>query len=344
MNRIVSILTLAATSMLSISSVNVASFKPQPAFNSSSSAWVVPASGASIDTATGLPTRIVHKASGIALVLIPAGEFQMGSPPDEKDRLSNERQHRRIISKPFYLGETEVTVEQFRKFVRATKYLTDAERGAEEGGHQKGAFASMPDGDREWSATASWHNPFPNLAEYRMRDDHPVVQVSWNDARRFCEHFGLQLPTEAQWEYAARAGSCTRFIWGDSEAGGNGYGNVQDISGRKRFSRWNLSFPFDDGVVLLSAVGKYRPNAWKLRDMVGNVTEWCEDAYRKDYPVDVKDESAVTGESNSARVMRGSSWLDAPDANRSAKRFGFAPQGRRDFIGFRVAMMAESVK
>src|SRR5215218_10045363 len=82
----------------------------------------VAAEGAATDPATGLPTRVVHKESGIVLVLMPAGEFQMGSPADETGRAGDERQHRRIISKPFYLGETEVTVEQFRRFVRAARY------------------------------------------------------------------------------------------------------------------------------------------------------------------------------------------------------------------------------
>jgi sulfatase modifying factor 1 len=188
----------------------------------------------------------------------------------------------------------EVTTEQFRRFVRATKYQTDAERGVEEGGHGEGAYATTPDGERQWTASANWRNPFPNLKEYRVRDNHPVAQVSWNDAKRFVEHYGLQLPTEAQWEYAARAGSRTLFFWGDADGGGKGHGNVQDAAGRKQFQRWT-SFPFDDGVVLLSAVGKYRPNAWKVHDMVGNVSEWCQDKYVTNYPGDGADEQA-TGE------------------------------------------------
>src|SRR6185295_3217348 len=143
-----------------------------------------------------LAARIVHQESGIALVLVPAGRFQMGSPESEPARGKGETQHWRVIKEPFYIGETEVTVEQFRRFVKATNYLTDAERGVEEGGHTKGAFATVVDGDREWTESASWKNPFPNLSDYRQRDDHPVVQISWNDARRFVEHFGLQLPTE----------------------------------------------------------------------------------------------------------------------------------------------------
>jgi formylglycine-generating enzyme required for sulfatase activity len=287
---------------------------------------------------SGLPTRIVHRESGIVLVLIPAGRFQMGSPETEPDRSKGERQHLRIIREPFYMAETEVTVAQFRKFVEATKYVTDAERGVEEGGHHKGAFATVADGEREWSGTASWRNSFPNFKEYKLRDDHPVVQVSWNDATRFVEHFGLQLPTEAQWEYAMRAGTTTKYFWGDSEAAGSGYANIKDAKSKKRFVRWNTSFSFDDGSTFVSVVGSYKPNPWGLRDMVGNVQEWCQDQFVRDYPPDGSDESAA--ENGSGRVMRGGSWFDAPDLQRSAKRFGFAPQGRRDFIGFRVVMKA----
>jgi formylglycine-generating enzyme required for sulfatase activity len=164
---------------------------------------------------TGLPERIVHRESGIKLVLIPAGRFQMGSPESEPDRSRGERQHLRIIREPFYMSETEVTVAQFRKFVEATKYVTDAERGVEEGGHHKGAFATVADGEREWSETASWRNPYPNFKEYKLRDDHPVVQVSWNDASRFVEYFALQLPTEAHCDEVllGRLGGRWQRLW-----------------------------------------------------------------------------------------------------------------------------------
>jgi formylglycine-generating enzyme required for sulfatase activity len=296
-----------------------------------------PADGAVTDQTTGLPTRIVHKASGIVLVLIPSGEFLMGSPIGEPERSNAERQHRRVIRKPFYIGETEVTVGQFRKFAQATGYQTDAERGTPEDSHGKGAFATTPDGiptPREWSTTASWQNPFPSLKDYCLQDNHPVVQVSWNDAQRFCEQFGFQLPTEAQWEYACRAGSRERFFWGDSIDGGKGYGNLNDTSYRKRFPYISSGFPFDDGAALLSAVGSYKPNAWGLRDMIGNVVEWCQDTYQK-YPEDGADETAAPGVGG---VLRGGSWLDHPFLCRSAKRASVFPQGRRDFIGFRVAM------
>jgi len=338
------VMALVSASLMAFGQGSSAAMKAEPASDGLQRAGFVPADGARIDAATGLPTRILHQASGVSLVLIPAGEFLMGAGVGEPVESGEERLHRRLIRRPFYLGETEVTVEQFRKFVRASKYQTDAERGVEEGGHGRGTFAATPDGERRWTAEANWRNPFPNLKEYRMSEKHPVVHVSWNDARRFVEHYGLQLPTEAQWEYAARAGSRTRFFWGDAARGGEGYGNVQDASGRKRFPRWNSSFPFDDGVMLLSVAGQYRPNAWSIRDIVGNVTEWCQDAYQKDYPGGGSDEAAASGDERSARVMRGGSWLDGPDFNRSATRLAFPPQARRDFVGFRVALPAVAFK
>jgi formylglycine-generating enzyme len=306
-------------------------------------AQLVRAEGAKTDRKTGLPTRVVHRASGIVLVLIPAGEFLMGSPADEAERGRREDLHRRVIRRPFYLGETEVTVAEFRRFVAATKYETDAERGVQEGEYTKGAFTSTSSGKspREWSELANWRNPFPWLKDYQLNDRHPVVQVTWNDARRFTEHYGLRLPTEAEWEYAARAGSRTRFFWGDSECEGLGYGNVRDAAGQRRYPTWGAAFPFDDGAALLSVVGSYRANAWGLRDMVGNVSEWCEDAYQP-YPAE-GDETAA-GAGGAARVLRGSAWLDLPDFSRSAKRLAFAPHGRRDFVGFRVALTAAPVK
>jgi formylglycine-generating enzyme len=167
---------------------------------------LVAAPGTTTDATTGLPKRVLHRPSGIALVLIPAGEFLMGSPAsDEQQRRGLEQQHRRVIRHPFYLGETEVTVAQFRRFSAAAKYQTEAERGVPLDVHRHGSFASQPAGDREWSTIANWRNPFPLLRDYRLQEQHPVVHVSWNDAQSFCAHFNLQLPTEAQWEYAARA-------------------------------------------------------------------------------------------------------------------------------------------
>lgn len=302
----------------------------------------VPAQGTTTDTATGLPKRVIHKASGIALVLIPAGEFVMGSPKNEANRLNGEDQHRRIIRQPFYMGEAEVTVAQFRRFVNATGYKTDAEAGTPLDRFTVGSFAAVPHGDRDWSLAANWRNQFPNLPEYRVRDDHPVIHVSWNDAKRFSEHFGFQLPTEAQWEYAARAGTQTSYFWGEKAEDGFGFGNVKDQQAGRRFKDVGQPLPFDDGAALITKVGSYRPNAWGLYDMVGNVVEWVEDVFVRCYPGDGADESAATGDaSKSGRVLRGGSWLDSPTHTRSAVRVSMLAAARRDFIGFRIVKRIE---
>jgi serine/threonine-protein kinase PpkA len=283
-----------------------------------------------------LPKRVVHSASGIALVLVPAGELLMGSPQTERDRSRDEKLHRRVVPHPFYLGETEVTHRQFRAFVEATGYLTDAERGTPEDGHGKGAFAALPEGNREWSEAASWRNPFPNLGD-PPRDDDPVVHVSWNDARAFVTHHGLRLPAEAEWEHGARGGTRSPYFWGEDAAGAEGFANVADAAARRRFPSVNLPFPFDDGFSVLAPVGRYRPNPWGLHDMVGNVEEWCQDVFAA-YPRAGADASAAGGEG--ARVVRGAAWLDPPGNARSAHRAGMMATSRRDFIGFRVAMDA----
>ena len=297
----------------------------------------VAAPGAATDRATGLPTRVVHEASGITLVLIPAGEFMMGSPDDEPDRGKAERLHRRVIRRAFYLGESEVTVAQFRRFVEPTGYQTDAERGAGDGDNARvGSFAQVKAGDRDWNESANWRNPFPNFPELRPRDDHPVVHVSWNDAQAFARHFGLRLPTEAEWEYAYRAGTQTAYPWGDDPAGGAGWGNVADRSAAARFAGWSVVFPFDDGHVLIAPVRTYRPSAWGPYGMAGNVEEWVRDAY-KPYPADGADESVIHDGATGSPVIRGAAWTENPGVARSASRAAMGTSSRRDFIGFRVA-------
>ena len=284
-----------------------------------------PTDDATTDPITGLPTRVLHEASGIALRLVPAGEFHMGF---------GKARHRRIIRNPFYLGETEVTNAQFRRFVDASGYLTDAERGVPLEGHTKGSFAGVPAGDRDWSDEANWRVPFPYLGNPKPVEDHPVVHVSWTDAAAFCEHFGMRLPTEAEWEYAAWAGATTVYPWGDDPADGAGRANLADLARRRRFANTNLWFPFDDGAAVLSPAGAYKPNAWGFYDMIGNLEEWVADTY-DEYPPDGSDESAATD--GTGRIIRGRSWLDGPGMNRPAMQH-FA---RRDFIGFRVARSVE---
>ncbi len=246
----------------------------------------------------------------------------------------SEAAHHRVIRNAFYLGETEVTNGQFRRFVEETGYRTDAESGVEVDGHTKGSFATAPPGaatdPREWSKEASWRTPFRPRATPAPVDEHPVVHVSWNDATAFAAHFRMRLPTEAEWEYAAWAGAKTTTR-GATTSRRCGYANLADLSHEKKFPWANVLFPFDDGAATLSPVGAYKPNAWGLKDMIGNLEEWAQDTYAE-YPADGADESPVMGDG--LRVIRGRSWLDGPGMSRAALQRA----ARRDFIGFRVAI------
>jgi formylglycine-generating enzyme required for sulfatase activity len=233
--------------------------------------------------ASGWPWRVRDKQSGVVLVLIPAGEFQMGSPNSEQERAPDERQHRRVIRKPYYLGETEVTQAQWQR-------VTGSNRSSFQG------------------------------------TDNPVEGVSWDDVQLFLQKTALRLPSEAEWEYACRAGTTTPFSFGGTmstrEANYDGnytYGNGSKGEYRQR----------------TVAVGTLGKNAWGLFDMHGNVREWCADGYEAEYPGDGADESPVLA--GAARVVRGGSWNDVPRSCRAAGRNGNEPADRGGGVGFRAA-------
>ena len=247
---------------------------------------------------SGFAPRVVHEASGVTFHFSGA----------------------RWGETPFYISETEVTTGQFRKFVEATGYKTDAERGVDDGnGHGVGTFTALPEGEREWSKTTTWRTAFDRFATFKLTDDYPVMHVSWNDAQAFVKHYGLRLPTEAEWERVARAGARTLYPWGDDPKDGTGWANVRDQSAAKIYGQPEICFPFNDGTPIVAKVAQYKPNAWGLYDVIGNVAEW------------------VDGSENGARILKGGAWNDYPDGASLKSRAGMTPASRRDFIGFRVA-------
>ena len=225
-------------------------------------------------------------------VLIPAGKFTMGSPESEKGRHTNEVQHEVEIKEPFFLGIHEVRVRDFRAFVEDDGYKAEAEKA----------------GDKR-----TWTNP-----EIAQAEDHPVVLVSWNDAQAFCawlskkEGEKYRLPTEAEWEYACRAGTKTRFHNGDDDDAG-----LREVA--------------NVGNSTTTPVGQFGPNAFGLFDMHGNVYEWCEDLYEK---------------GDAGRVIRGGGWdwCDYRGNCRSAFRGRYEPSKRLNYLGFRVARVSSGAE
>jgi formylglycine-generating enzyme required for sulfatase activity len=291
---------------------------------------------------------------GMELVLIPAGEFDMGShePAMDLAKVFNLKPewiedqyplHHVRISRPFYLGQCEVTVGQFRTFVEVTGHQTEAETDAEGGW----GFA----GDKaEQKPKFNWRNPgFPQTEEQ------PVVNISWSDAKAYCDWLTrtegrtYRLPTEAEWEYACRAGTGTRFSCGDLAEGLEGHANVADRELKKKLERLPKQkvageriTDIDDGFAYTAPVGSLMPNKFGLHDMHGNVWEWCADWYDKGYynkspPVD-----PVNTKAGLLRVYRGGSWYVPGWSCQSAVRIAAAPSYRRFDLGFRVAADASA--
>ena len=256
----------------------------------------------------------------------PPGTFTMGSPMSEERRDDDERQHEVRLTKGFWVCEVPVTVAAFRKFVDETGYKTEAEKAGDKYTWLKPGFS----GDIEYS--------------FEQKLSHPVVCVSWNDAQSYIKWANekyapsgmkIQLPSEAHWEYACRAGSKTAYWWGNAPEDGKGKANVADASAKKKFPDWS-TFSFVDGYVYTSPVGSFEANAWGLYDMHGNVWEWCSDWYG-DYPSG--DATDPTGPQNgSSRVYRGGGWDSTSGNCRSADRGRNTPEYRSICLGFRLEL------
>jgi sulfatase modifying factor 1 len=283
------------------------------------------------------------------LVLIQPGEFMMGSResaeelakayekyvPDIKPGYFQEEYpyHRVRITKPFYLGAYEVTVGQFRKFVEDSAYKTDAEKDG------KGGYGIDPaDGKFGQKPEYTWRSP-----AFAQTDEHPVVNVSWNDAVAFCEWLSrkegktYRLPTEAQWEYACRGGTNTRYWSGDDPETLMYVGNVADATAKAKFPDWKYTILNSDGYVFTAPVGQFRANPFGLYDMHGNVYEWCADWYDAAYYGKSSPDDPTGSDSGASRVLRGGSWVDWPYYSRSADRIRYAPDYRNYNTGFRVS-------
>lgn len=327
------------------------------------------------EPATGGQSAIAEQAPGPGLVnsigmkfaKIPAGEFLMGNhespehlaqsfPQYEAWRLKLADElplHRVRITHAFYMGAETVTVGQFKQFVAATNYLTDAEHDGPitipepgsnrpirkgPGGYGYNADTDTFDTDRNPKHT--WRDPgFP------QSDNHPVVNVSFNDAVAFAdwlsrkEHKTYRLPTEAEWEYCCRAGTTTRYWAGDDPQALPTIANLYDAATAKKFPEWSkYALSGSDGFVFTAPVGSFKPNPFGLYDMHGNAWQWVSDWYAADYYAHSPVDDPRGPASGRRHVRRGGAWLTWPLYVRASYRNINTPQSRYFNLSFRLVL------
>jgi len=275
-------------------------------------------------------------AYGPVMVVIPSGSFMMGSPESEDERVDNEGPRFRVtFERGFALSRNEITVGQFRRFVEATGYETDAE--------QSGASRIYMSGSGRVAERrrVTWEDDY--LGD-RADESSPVIHVSWNDAAAYANWLAeaterpYRLPTEAEFEYALRAGSQSTYWWGNGspdEVVENVTGDGDQFTDRRQ---WNLAFRrYEDGYWGPAPVGSFAENPFGLFDMGGNVMEWVQDCWHDSYVRAPDDGSAWVNPGCGRRVIRGASWSSTPAMSRSAFRISSQETATDARVGFRVA-------
>lgn len=271
------------------------------------------------------PSKQIIGKDGAPMELISAGSFLMGSTKGEVDRAIQDGVKEMELDQQ----TSEVTNQLFHEFVQQTGYRTTAER--------EGSAWCFVEGKRWKEVTgASWLKPEAGATVFDSnRATHPVVCVSWDDAQAYCQWAGKRLPTEAEFEYALRAGSTTKYWWGDGNPGLCRVENIADESGKHLFK--TIMKDYNDGAVRTAPVGSYEANPWGLHDMGGNVSEWTSDWYDETYYGKSPERNPKGPSSGEYRVLRGGSWSNAPVNVRSADRIRDAPTARMGTLGFRCA-------
>ena len=245
------------------------------------------------------------------LALIPPGKFLMGSPRNEEGRQDNESLPVEVtISKPFYVGVYAVTVDQYAQFVK-------------EGGQKL------------------------KSPVFKQTGDHPAVNMGWSEAQAFCKWLSQKtgktvvLPTEAQREYACRAGTTTRFNFGDRNEDLCKHENYCDKSNTSQMSRPGIrDMAHSDGFNNTAPVGSFKPNGWGLYDMQGNVWEWCSDYFASGYASPTRTDPTGPA-SGTTHALRGGCWVASADQCRAASRQGSKTDQGYVGIGLRVVVLAE---
>jgi formylglycine-generating enzyme required for sulfatase activity len=312
----------------------------------------------------GLPAEVTNSL-GMHMRRIPAGEFVMGSeesiaslqkayPLAEKYRLENlideAPAHKVRITRPFYMGATEVTVGQFRQFVKQSGYvpesLADGTGGYGYNPKYDASKSKRGDAFEGRDVRYSWQNP-----GFAQTDAHPVVNVTWNDAQELAKWLSkkegrtYRLPTEAQWEYAARAGTTTRYHCGDEPQCLLKVANTFDEASKPQWPQFAANaLPGNDGFAFTAPVASFAPNAFGLYDMHGNAWEWTQDLYDEDYYAKSPVNDPKGPEEGDVYVRRGGSWHTWSLYARSSYRNWNSPQTRYTLVGIRLIMDAPGGK
>jgi len=290
----------------------------------------------------GAQKGIPKTATTENMVLIPAGTFLMGREPREgwspmaaPEMFNDELPAHEVYVDAFYIDKYEVTNRQFKEFVNDTGYLTDAEReGASEVMVSADQADTPPQGTDigwKWMEGAAWDTPDGPGSNISEIMDYPVVHVSWNDANAYAKWAGKRLPTEAEWEKAARGGTETNWFWGDDLDGSGKYANI--------YGEHRLDHQYPEGVYdgfsKTAPVGSFQPNQYGLYDTAGNVFEWTADWYQYDYFNSGPQNNPKGPATGTEKVIKGGGWDFCECYIRPANR---QPGGRNHGLGFRLAL------
>ena len=307
-------------------------------------------------------------SSTAGMVYIPGGTFDMGGDNDQA--AADEYPKHKVTVSPFYMDATEVTNAQFRKFVEATKYITTAERKPDWEEVKKTVPPGTPKPDEslliaaslvftpsdgpvdlsnfsawwKWVPGANWRQPEGPGSSIVGKDNYPVVQVSWDDAVAYCKWAGKRLPTEAEWEFAARGGLVNAIY---------SWGNEPVNTGKPKCNSWEGKFPYynekKDGFTTLAPGKSFAPNGYGLYDMSGNVWEWCNDWFDYNYYSTLKGKTTINPQGPSKsydpedlyspkKSLRGGSFLcndSYCSGYRAARRMKSSPDTGLEHTGFR---------
>jgi len=271
----------------------------------------------------------VSREDMAGMIRITGGEFVMGREGSHAD----EAPAHEVAVDVFWLDAHEVTNREFAAFVAATGHITRAEREGRCWAYVAGAtqFEALPGTD--------WRHPQGPDSSLDDRWDHPVVCVSWHDARAYAEWAGKRLPTEAEWEYAARAGSAAHAI-ARAAAATHADPGLDRMDANIWEGTWPENNLLDDGHYYTAPVASYSPNGWGLHDMIGNVWEWTGDWYAADYYADSPRHGPTGADGGDTRVARGGSWFcSANYCGAYSTHFRGASPPDRAFnnVGFRCA-------